>query len=320
VAPLADEEIVDRPLRDVRALTDGSRKYRLAAWSPAGLFIAAVPQDGPGMDVLNAETGEVATVVTDTYVLEPRWSERGQLLIHRTSGGQDTIALYDPARGNERQALAAGAPISALDIAAGMVAFSREGQLWICDLHCQAPAMVATVAALAADLTGSGSGMWLAWNPMVSDLEAVQTLIRPIAADGATASPDGATALSMPGEGWWLPIWSPDAGQLAMTSIEGRIAIFAADGSARLDLGPGDSPVWSPDGSYIAYAGASAGLEFTRRDIHLIRADGRGRRMRLTDAGEGQLFASPSWSPDGRQLTFVEIDSGQVYVGSAPAD
>ena len=56
----------------------------------------------------------------------------------------------------------------------------------------------------------------------------------------------------------------------------GRIVIAAADGSARNDLGPGDAPAWSPDGTLIACAGASAGLDYTTRDVHLVRSDGSG--------------------------------------------
>ena len=38
----------------------------------------------------------------------------------------------------------------------------------------------------------------------------------------------------------------------------------------------------------------------------------------MTDAGEDQLYVSPSWSPDGKQLAFVELDTGQLYIGDVP--
>jgi Tol biopolymer transport system component len=68
----------------------------------------------------------------------------------------------------------------------------------------------------------------------------------------------------------------------------------------------------------LAYAGASAGREWTTRNIHVVRANGTEERQRLTDANDEQFYVSPSWSPDGQQILFVELDSGQLFVGTVP--
>ncbi len=140
----------------------------------------------------------------------------------------------------------------------------------------------------------------------------VSTLVAPL------AQPDQPHAVAQPGEGWWLPRWSPDGQRLALTNIVGRIGTVLADGSARYDLGPGDAPAWSPDGQRLAFAGASAGLDYTTRDLHIIDWQGHGPRLRLTHANSEQFYVSPSWSPDGQRLAFVELDSGQIFIGQLP--
>jgi hypothetical protein len=316
---MADAEIVDRPLRNVHAVTDGSRLYRLAAWAPNAPYVALVPQDGPGLDLVDLRSGEVTAVVTSTYVLEPQWTDDGALLIQRTDAGVDSLWLYRPEDGFEAEPLVEGPPLSSPSLAGGMLAFSRDGSLLVCPVRCsQSPLVAQPRAALvtAPAPAGSSQGL-LAWTPVVTDLEDVQTMVSP-APQEEGIQPAGSWALGAPGEGLWLPRWSPDGSRLAMTSIEGRLAVASVDGAVRYDLGPGDSPVWSPDSTQLAYAGASAGLEYTTRDLHLVRADGSGKRIRMTDANEEQFFVSPSWSPDGKQLAFVELDSGQLFIADVP--
>lgn len=317
--PLADAEIVDRSLRNVHAVTDGSRLYRLAAWAPDAPYVALVPQDGPGLDLVDVRTGEVTRVVTSTYVLEPQWTDDGALLVQRTGAGVDSLWLYRPEYGFEAEPLVEGPPLSAPSLAGGTLAFSRDGSLLVCPVRCARAALVAQsqAAMVTAPAPAGASQGLLAWTPVATDLEDVQTLVSPVPQEPG-AQPAAPWALSAAGEGLWLPRWSPNGSNVAMTSVEGRIAVASVDGAARYDLGPGDSPVWSPDSTLLAYAGASAGLEYTTRDLHLVRADGRGQRIRMTDADEEQFFVSPSWSPDGKQLAFVELDSGQLFVGDVP--
>ena len=315
VTPLEDTEIVDRPLRNVRAVTDGERKYRIAAWGPVDPFVALIPQDGPGMDIANVETGEVTAVVTDSYVLEPVWTGEGTLVVHRVAGDQDTLTLFDPGSGFRGSPLVSGPPLRAPSFGAGMLAYAAEGEVRVCEMPCSTPVAALAGGALVTALSPDGS--MLAWTPEVANLEEVETLAAHVG-EGQTSPDVVAWPLSLRGEGLWLPRWSSDGSRIVLTGIGGRLVVATADGSARYDLGPGDSPVWSPDGTRIAFAGASAGLEYTTRDLHIIRADGKGGRLRLTDAGEEEFYVSPSWSPDGRRLAFVELDSGRLFVGDVP--
>ena len=57
-------------------------------------------------------------------------------------------------------------------------------------------------------------------------------------------------------------------------------------------------PVWSPDGTRIAYYAFSE----RTRDIYVAEADGSGVVNLTDDATENAL---PAWSPDGSRIAFV---------------
>ncbi|HXE74888.1 MAG TPA: hypothetical protein VNN18_04520 [Candidatus Xenobia bacterium] len=59
-----------------------------------------------------------------------------------------------------------------------------------------------------------------------------------------------------------------------------------------------DSPTWSPDGRYLAYASEATG----NLDIY-IQQIGTGQTVRLTESGADEW--QPAWSPDGAHIAFV---------------
>ena len=63
-------------------------------------------------------------------------------------------------------------------------------------------------------------------------------------------------------------------------------------------------PVWSRDGSQIAFQRAEGGKSFT---LHVANADGSGERL-LPDGVSGTF----DWAPDGRAL--LVTDGGRIYV------
>jgi TolB protein len=77
-----------------------------------------------------------------------------------------------------------------------------------------------------------------------------------------------------------------------------RIFVVRADGRGRHALTTQDSldPVWSPDGSRLAY------LDHTQRLV-VMNADGSGRHVVSHERGIDEDEIA-SWSPDGRRLVF----------------
>jgi Tol biopolymer transport system component len=113
---------------------------------------------------------------------------------------------------------------------------------------------------------------------------------------------------------------SPDGtrGVLVRSTSPSESSLWLVDmargGAAALSSGPGrnDNPVWSPDGTRVVWTADRDGIQkFYVRNVN--------------DAtGEQLLFASPTpfknpsdWSPDGRWITFTQLDAGtaqNIYV------
>ena len=130
-------------------------------------------------------------------------------------------------------------------------------------------------------------------------------------------------------EGGQSPTWRPDGGAIGFTYGAFRVADWALnfDGAmVELDVNMNPttsiqpiadgyhedfSPVWSPDGRWIAYHShrtedpvASYGAQGSTDDLYLRTADGaRDSERRLTDWGHE--VGTPQWSPDSRSLLFT---------------
>ncbi|HTG37528.1 Tol-Pal system beta propeller repeat protein TolB [Sphingomonas sp.] len=102
--------------------------------------------------------------------------------------------------------------------------------------------------------------------------------------------------------------YSPDGSRIVFESDRGgsqQLYVMNADGSnqRRISFGGGRyaTPVWSPRGDMIAFTRISGGFK-----IGVMNADGGGEKL-LTDAWGDE---GPSWSPNGRVLTYLRSAQG----------
>ena len=131
------------------------------------------------------------------------------------------------------------------------------------------------------------------------------------AADGSGRH---ALATGLPEEAADTLAWSPDGSQLAVTLFNEpgptQIALLPLAVTGRqvgriLTEVPGGAldPAWTPDGSWVAFAGR----EGYGSDIYAVQPEGSSF-TRLTN--EGMLARSPAWSPDGRHLAYLSNKTG----------
>jgi Tol biopolymer transport system component len=153
-------------------------------------------------------------------------------------------------------------------------------------------------------------GFGLAWSPDGKKIAFERDGIYTINADGT-----GETRLTYGSYEDRSPSWSPDSRKIGFTTnresgcqsvIDGCFAAYAmnADGSGQARLtenrATNAAPVWSPDGSSIAFLSFRDG----NYELYAMNADGSGE-MRLTHNGSGAFV----WSPDGRYLATSEGDA-----------
>jgi Tol biopolymer transport system component len=124
--------------------------------------------------------------------------------------------------------------------------------------------------------------------------------------------------LSFPPMVAMVPQWSPDGSQLAFyygtSSESARIYLVpSAGGSPRRATSRTVTewdPTWSADGRYLAFGGSiggEAGTE-TNHGIHLL--DLKSGQVSQLPGSQG-LF-SPRWSPDGRYILALSLDSKRL--------
>ncbi len=120
------------------------------------------------------------------------------------------------------------------------------------------------------------------------------TVINPIAMFGCWA-PDGEHLAYFVGDSLFVTGLSGEQPRLVTTAREPH------------------SPVWSPDGKWIAFvsgnANYTANYNIAPSSIWLVAADG-GTARALTPADGSSMSMSPTWAPDSRRLLLVSAPAG----------
>ncbi|WP_455369743.1 CFI-box-CTERM domain-containing protein [[Eubacterium] cellulosolvens] len=114
------------------------------------------------------------------------------------------------------------------------------------------------------------------------------------------------------------PVWSPNGSKIAFERGD-NIYIMNANGLGVTQVTSGttfdDEPSWSPDGSKIAFVGSPS--TFDPGEIYVINTNGSGLIQLTSDS----LYdTGPVWSPDGSKIVFSrepEGDSPEIFVMNA---
>lgn len=175
----------------------------------------------------------------------------------------------------------------------------------------------------------TNGGYWLrnpSWSP-----DGTRIAVEGIPSDGTisggpysiyTLNVDGSNLISLTNTSAYFeePSWSPDENEIIAvthpTDPQGlqiyRIISIYLDGTfgdILTDLSEPASyneyikfgnPVWSPDGTQIAYEVFIGG----RSDIYIMNRDGTQKRNLTKSSSEFEHNFSPSWSPDGEKIAY----------------
>jgi Tol biopolymer transport system component len=145
-------------------------------------------------------------------------------------------------------------------------------------------------------------------NPDGSDVVRLTTTPDDQESDGSS-SPDGTRIL-----------FESTPGPYGSDVVDPAIYVMNADGSGRVNLSNGSyndhAPVWSPDGSRIAFTSTYSRSEGT--DIWVMNADGTGL-VNLTNSPVPDEFV-PTWSPDGSRILYAVADGSGSDLYTMNAD
>ena len=115
----------------------------------------------------------------------------------------------------------------------------------------------------------------------------------------------------VPGTRYHRAVLSPNDEKIAFQA-SGNIYLMNSNGTGLQEIGRGNSPVWSPGGTCLAYeVGIDDGHQYIASDIHAYNLQ-KNEAINLT-SGFGQLAVQPDWAPDGSSLIFTTLDEGTIY-------
>jgi Tol biopolymer transport system component len=98
------------------------------------------------------------------------------------------------------------------------------------------------------------------------------------------------------------PVWSPDGRWIAFQSWAPAVYVVHPDGSGQRRVANGGAAVWSPDNTRLAFIAARGGVNGVARIDGTRRWTLPGCTCQLRGPG---FWPSLSWSPDGSRIAYV---------------
>ncbi|HXG56281.1 MAG TPA: protein kinase [Vicinamibacterales bacterium] len=308
----------------VRVLADGAIGFG-GVWGTDGQLVFA-PNNGSSLLAVSAEGGPtrpVTTLDTARGEFSHRWPElmpdgETVLFVVGTEGSWDDAQIVAQSlRGGSRRVLVEGGTHPRYVAGRGLV-YARAGNLFAVGLDAGARRVTGDPQRVVASVMESSDGaaqFSVSSNGSVAYVAGGDADHRLVWVDRTGAG----QPLAAPRGAYATPRLSPDGRSIALVAGRDREEVWRYDialGELRqVTFNGGSSPVWSADGSHIAFGASRNGPSAVFRR----RADGSGGDERVTTGARAQMPHSAS--PDGRMLAIIEHDaSGNRDIALLPLE
>jgi serine/threonine protein kinase/Tol biopolymer transport system component len=318
----------------VRKLATVPGKIVRPAWSPDGKRIRFAAYDEPRS---SSALWEVSAEGTNAHAVFPgwhsppnescgRWTQDGKYFVFASQGGIWAVTERRgllPVAGSKPVLLTSGAIpfIEALPSKDGKHLFAvgaapRGEVVRYDEMRKQFVPWLSGISA--ESVTFSKDGQWVAyvtfpdgalWRSKADGTDRLQL---------TQAATPTAFAANLADSYVLSPRWSPDGTEILFYSVgRGRLSKMyrvSASGGQPEELLPNlnqvkSDPNWSPDGKRISFGGPSdAAASLLGPNIHILDLE----TQTVTDVPDSNGFFSPRWSPDGRYLVALSLDSSRV--------
>ena len=288
---------------------------RGGAWSRDGIILFAPGQTG-GLSRVPASGGEAAAVtrlapgqVSHRF---PFFLPNGRQFLFFMQGSAETQGIYLGALDSANPIRLAAADTAAAYVPPGYVLYVRQGTLVARSLDATRGVLTGDPMTVA-DPVGFDAGFNVAAfsvsaaGPVAYRTGAVSR--RQLTWFDRTGRPVGTVAA--PDEnGLLYPELSPDGHRVAVSrAVEGNTDVWLIDVMRGVrtrftfDGSTDSSPIWSPDGSRIAFRSSRKGAY----DLYQKPSSGAGDEVALLASPQSKYPAD--WSPDGRVLLYQNVDA-----------
>jgi Tol biopolymer transport system component len=190
----------------------------------------------------------------------------------------------------------------------GKLAFVSNGNLFVLDGATGQTRQLTTSGGVS-EFKWSYDGEWLAY----------RANFRGAAGPVLVAHYNGIENFPLPGVGEFA--WSPVTNEIALTSPDGGLQIVNTAGIAHKLTGQNaTSPLWSPDGSTIAFVTAEAGRDGPAKIVTMPAIGGSTTPYFTGKAGDGIKLLS--WWPNGKGLLFqtIPVNSASLSANGLPVE